>query len=57
MSPAVLPVPADPLRVNVHAVREVNYWCQTFNCTETRLRNAVLAVGTLAADVRAQLSR
>jgi hypothetical protein len=29
----------------------------TLNCTETRLRNAVLAVGPLAADVRAYLRR
>ena len=31
---------------------EVNYWCQALNCTETRLRNAVLA-----ADVRGYLLR
>ncbi|MDQ2769108.1 MAG: DUF3606 domain-containing protein [Bacteroidota bacterium] len=36
---------------------EINYWCQALNCTETRLRNAVLAVGPVAADVRAYLQR
>jgi hypothetical protein len=49
--------PADPARINLHSAIEVNYWCQTLNCTETRLRNAVLAVGPLAADVRGYLSR
>jgi hypothetical protein len=49
--------PADPTRVNVQSTIAVNYWCQTFNCTETRLRNAVLAVGPLAADVQAYLNR
>lgn len=49
--------PADATRVNLASTIEVNYWCQTLNCTETRLRNAVLAVGLLAADVRAYLQR
>ena len=49
--------PADTARINLQSTIEVNYWCQTLNCTETRLRNAVLAVGPLAADVRGHLSR
>ena len=49
--------PADATRVNLASTVEVNYWCQTLNCTETRLRNAVLAVGPLAADVRVYLAR
>jgi hypothetical protein len=49
--------PADPTRINLQSVIEVNYWCNALNCTETRLRNAVLAVGPLAADVRAYLHR
>jgi hypothetical protein len=49
--------PADPARINVQSTIEVNYWCQTLNCTETRLRNAIHAVGPLSADVRAYLSR
>lgn len=49
--------PADPTRIHLVSVTEVNYWCQTLNCTETRLRNAVLAVGSLAADVRTYLAR
>ena len=49
--------PADATRVNVRSTNEINYWCYTFNCTETRLRNAVLAVGLLAADVHNYLKR
>lgn len=56
MPPNLRP-PADPARVNLQSAVEVNYWCQTLNCTETRLRNAVLAVGPLAANVRVYLSR
>ncbi|MDJ0367673.1 DUF3606 domain-containing protein [Hymenobacter sp. H14-R3] len=50
-------VPADNTRVNVLSTNEINYWCHVLNCTETRLRNAVLAVGVLASDVRAYLNR
>ena len=49
--------PIFPNRINLQSATEVNYWCQTLNCTETRLRNAVLAVGPLAADVRSYLNR
>lgn len=49
--------PADAKRINIKSVNEVNYWCLTLNCTETRLRNAVLAVGALTADVQAYLNR
>ncbi|MBO2012992.1 DUF3606 domain-containing protein [Hymenobacter negativus] len=49
--------PADPTRINVQSTLEVNYWCHILNCTETRLRNAVLAVGPLAVDVQAYLNR
>ena len=49
--------PADAKRINVKSSNEVNYWCRTLNCTETRLRNAILAVGPLTADVQAYLSR
>ena len=49
--------PADVLRVNLASTMEINYWCQVLNCTETRLRNAVLAVGPQVADVRTYLHR
>ena len=54
MPPAL---PADPTRIRLSSTVEVNYWCQTLNCPETRLRNAVLAVGPLVVDVRAYLAR
>jgi hypothetical protein len=49
--------PADATRNNIKSVNEVTYWCHTFRCTETRLRNAVLAVGFLVADVQTYLNR
>ncbi len=49
--------PADANRINLASIIEINYWCQALNCTETRLRNAVLAVGLLTADVQAYLQR
>jgi hypothetical protein len=49
--------PADATRINIKSVNEVNYWCNTLHCTETRLRNAVIAVGPLAADVQTYLNR
>jgi hypothetical protein len=55
---SVLPfTPADATRINIKSVNEVNYWCHTLRCTETRLRNAVIAVGALATDVKAYLDR
>jgi hypothetical protein len=54
----VLPaIPADAKRINIKSVNEINYWCHTFRCTETRLRNAVLAVGPRSADVQQYLNR
>jgi hypothetical protein len=50
-------IPADPARINLRSTVEVNYWCQTLNCTETRLRNAVLAVGPQVDQVKAYLNR
>jgi hypothetical protein len=49
--------PADTTRIHLASTVGVNYWCQALNCTETRLRNAVLAVGPLVDDVRAYLNR
>ena len=51
------PSSVDLTRINLQSNVAVNYWCQAFNCTETRLRNAVLAVGLLPPDVQAYLSR
>jgi hypothetical protein len=49
--------PADPTRINIKSVNEINYWCRALNCTETRLRNAVIAVGSLSLDVQTYLNR
>ena len=49
--------PVDPTRIRLVSTIEVNYGCQTLNCTEIRLRNAVLAVGPLSDDVRSYLTR
>ena len=52
-----LPAATDTTRINLQSTNAVNYWCQALNCSETRLRNAVLAVGVLPEDVRAYLNR
>jgi hypothetical protein len=57
IDPVLPAIPADAKRINMKSVNEVNYWCHTFRCTETRLRNAVLAVGFLVADVQIYLNR
>lgn len=50
-------LPADTTRVNLQSALETHYWCQALNCSETRLRNAVLAVGPVVADVKVYLTR
>ena len=49
--------PVDHTRINLASSVEVNYWCQALQCSETRLRNAVLVTGLLVENVRAYLSR
>lgn len=49
--------PTDRARVNVHEAWEVRWWCNEFGCTETQLKDAVKAVGPMAANVRAHLAR
>ncbi|SFQ61431.1 DUF3606 domain-containing protein [Hymenobacter arizonensis] len=51
------PATVDPTRINLQSTIAVNYWCQVLKCSETQLRNAVLAVGPLPADVRTYLDR
>lgn len=50
-------IPADATRINIKSVNEINYWCRILQCTETRLRNAVIAVGSLVTDVQSHLNR
>ena len=49
--------PADPSRVNLRSTIEVNYWCLLLHCSETQLRNAILAVGPGVDEVRVYLNR
>jgi hypothetical protein len=49
-------LPTDPSRIQVHSIVEVNYWCQFLSCTQSQLRNALIAVGPLSANVRAYLT-
>ncbi len=48
--------PADRNRINVHETWEVQWWTRELNCTEQQLRDAVKAVGVMAATVRIHLS-
>ncbi len=47
--------PADRSRINIHQAHEVAYWTKALGVSEQRLREAVAAVGVMAADVRAHL--
>jgi hypothetical protein len=55
---SVLPsTPADVTRSNIKSVNKINYWCRILSCTKTRFRNAVIALGSLVADMQAYLNR
>lgn len=49
--------PQDSSKVNIHEAWEVKYWCAKFGVTETRLREAVRAVGVSAAAVQKYLGK
>jgi hypothetical protein len=47
---------ADRSRVNVHERHEIDYWTRKWGCSETELRAAVEATGSVIADkIEAQL--
>lgn len=46
-------VPAEPGRVDVSAVWELEYWMGVFAVSEEQLREAVAAVGNASEDVKA----
>ncbi|RZJ93843.1 MAG: DUF3606 domain-containing protein [Hymenobacter sp.] len=50
-------IPADAKRVDVKSTNEITCCCCTFNCTETRLHNAMIAVSPLSADVQQYQNR
>ena len=47
---------ADRKRIALEQEHEVRYWMKALNVSEERLREAVAAVGHMAADVRAWLA-
>jgi hypothetical protein len=50
--------PKDPLRVDVHDQREINYWCREFGVPPGKLRAAVHGSKSLMVErVRAYLKR
>ena len=49
--------PADRARINVHEPWELTYWCKELGVTPERLKQAVQAVGVMAADVRRYLGK
>lgn len=48
---------ADRDRISLTEEWEVRYWADTFDVTESRLREVVAEVGHMADDVRAYLER
>jgi hypothetical protein len=48
--------PADDQRVNVNQPHEVKWWTKKLKCDETKLRQAVRAVGVMVEDVRTWLA-
>lgn len=49
--------PADRTRINVHESWELEYWCKELSVTPENLREAVQAVGVMAAAVRRYLGK
>jgi hypothetical protein len=49
--------PSDPLRIDIHAPAELRHWVREIGRPADQLKQAVNAVGPLAADVRAFLKR
>lgn len=44
--------PADQMRVNIHELWEVKFWCARLDCDEAELRACVEKVGPMVEDVR-----
>lgn len=49
--------PEDPTKINVNQQWEINYWCEKFGVSETRLRQAVSAVGPMVSAVKKYLGK
>jgi len=48
---------ADRSRINVNEPHELAYWTIDLGVSEKKLRDAVVAVGVMAADVRKHLKK
>jgi hypothetical protein len=53
----MMPSPADPTLIDVHASPEIRYWVQELGRSAIQIKEAVRAVGPLVSDVRAQLRK
>jgi len=51
----MMPSPADPTRIDVHASPEIRYWVQELGRSAVQIKEAVRAVGLLVSGVRVQL--
>lgn len=49
--------PQDRARINMNEDWEVQYWTKELGVSKEELREAIKAVGPMAADVRARLGR
>jgi len=49
--------PLDAKKVNLSQQWEIDYWCDKFNCTETKLKAAVKSVGNSAEKVKEHLKK
>lgn len=49
--------PQDASRINLSQQYEIAYWCDTFECSEKELRDAVDKVGTSSKAVKDYLNR
>ena len=45
------------VRINLDAREEIVHWSRRLACSESQLRDAVRAVGSMAVDVRRYLGR
>lgn len=50
-------IPNDATRVDVSRDDELRYWCDEFDCSASKLRDAVSAVGQDVDAVRQHLSQ
>jgi hypothetical protein len=57
MRDGTLQGPSDPAAIDIHSAAELRYWVREIGRPAAQLKQAVAAVGTQVADVRAFLQR